>query len=72
MCWWVVLAALTLAGYFESIMIFSIAVEDTTYRDTQIPWPEPCYGRDSQMHSPCLKDPPIQERRCGQTGQRPW
>ena len=46
MYWQTLLAALTVAGYLESIMILSIAVEDDTYGDTQIPWPDSCYSRD--------------------------
>lgn len=49
MYWQAVLAALTLAGYLESIMTLPIAVEDATYGDTQILWPDPCYRGDSQM-----------------------
>lgn len=71
MYWQAVLAALTLPGYLESIMVLLTAVEDATYGDTQIPWPEPCYGRDPHMHSPCSEELPNQERRCGETGQRP-
>jgi len=42
MYWQVVLAALTLAGYLESITTLSAAVEGSHYGDTQIARPEPC------------------------------
>lgn len=51
MYWQVVLAALTLAGYLESITVLPIAVCDAACRDTQMLWAAPCYNRDPQMYS---------------------